>query len=121
MTGVAFIDAGMAWGQDIPVEYQEQPDNVRSVIINDADLNFKVGKPVDYFITSDGQIGTGPPPTGTSSTTFRATEGDVLIGAGFGLRTILLGFPLRYDVGWPYYRDGFGEKPIHYISIALDF
>ena len=50
-----------------------------------------------------------------------ANQGDILMGAGFGLRTILLGFPLRYDVGWPYYRDGFDSKPIHYITIGIDF
>lgn len=121
LTGVAFIDAGMAWGQDIPIEYQLRSNEIRSVTLNGKDLNFKVGKPVDYYLTSDGQIGTGSPPAGASATTFKAVDGDVLVGAGFGLRTILLGFPVRYDVGWPYYRGGFGGKPIHYISIALDF
>jgi hypothetical protein len=33
----------------------------------------------------------------------------------------VFGFPLRYDVGWPYYRDGFGSDPIHYITIGVDF
>jgi len=120
MTGVAFIDAGMAWGQDIPIEYQVETGRLRSTTLNSGDLDFKVGKPVDYYITTDGEVGTGPPPPETFST-FEAVEGDVLIGAGFGLRTILLGFPLRYDVGWPYYRDGFGGDPIHYISIGIDF
>ncbi|MGD8427893.1 MAG: hypothetical protein PVH63_09685 [Balneolaceae bacterium] len=121
MTGVAFVDAGMAWGVDIPIEYQERSGNIRSVILNESKLNFKVGKPVDYYITPDGNIGTGPPPQGTSSSTFQAFDGDVLIGAGFGLRTIILGLPIRYDVGWPYYRGGFGGKPIHYISLGIDF
>ncbi|HKK45774.1 MAG TPA: hypothetical protein VJ964_09645 [Balneolaceae bacterium] len=121
MTGIAFIDAGMAWGIDIPIEYQEQYGNIRSEILNEKELNFKVGKPKDYYITADGEIGSGPPPTGTSASTFEALNGDVLIGAGFGLRTIILGLPLRYDVGWPYYRKGFGKKPIHYISLGIDF
>lgn len=117
--GVAFIDAGMAWGQEIPIEYIDLSGNEESVILNEDELNFKVAKPVQYFITDDGNIGIGTPPEGAVD--FEATDGDVLIGAGFGLRTILLGLPVRYDVGWPYYRDGFSKKPIHYISIGIDF
>ncbi|MEX0684718.1 MAG: hypothetical protein WD267_07305 [Balneolales bacterium] len=46
---------------------------------------------------------------------------DPLIGTGFGLRTILLGLPFRWDIGWPYdLDDGFGSR-IHYFSIGLDF
>ncbi|MEX1137518.1 MAG: hypothetical protein WEB89_11490 [Balneolales bacterium] len=46
---------------------------------------------------------------------------DPLIGSGFGLRTILLGLPVRWDIGWPYdIGDGFGSR-IHYFSIGLDF
>jgi len=44
---------------------------------------------------------------------------DVLAGAGFGLRTILLGLPFRWDVGWPY--DGSFGRRVHYFSIGLDF
>ena len=47
-------------------------------------------------------------------------QSDLLMGAGFGLRTILLGLPFRYDVGWPYSSDGFGD-PIHYITLGIDF
>lgn len=46
-----------------------------------------------------------------------------LAGAGFGLRTILLGLPFRYDIAWPYELEdgsGFGRR-IHYFSIGLDF
>lgn len=45
-----------------------------------------------------------------------------LVGSGFGLRTIFLGLPFRWDVGWPYDVDsgGFGRR-IHYFSIGLDF
>lgn len=57
-------------------------------------------------------------------TTWRDFENDrILAGAGFGLRTILLGFPLRYDIAWPYdleNREGFGRR-VHYISIGVDF
>ncbi|MEX2397254.1 MAG: BamA/TamA family outer membrane protein [Balneolales bacterium] len=46
---------------------------------------------------------------------------EILVGSGFGLRTILLGMPFRWDIGWPYDVDnGFGSR-IHYFSIGLDF
>lgn len=52
------------------------------------------------------------------------TERDaVLAGTGFGLRTILLGLPFRYDLAWPYDLEGdngFGRR-VHYFSIGLDF
>jgi hypothetical protein len=47
----------------------------------------------------------------------------VLAGTGFGLRTILLGLPFRYDLAWPYDMEdgtGFGRR-VHYFSIGLDF
>lgn len=63
-------------------------------------------------------------------TTWREFENDrVLAGAGFGLRTILLGLPFRYDLAWPYEFSsdadlgrsrGFGSR-IHYFSIGIDF
>ncbi|MEX0681353.1 MAG: peptidase MA family metallohydrolase [Balneolales bacterium] len=46
-----------------------------------------------------------------------------LAGTGFGLRTILLGLPFRYDIAWPYDmhgNEGFGRR-VHYFSIGLDF
>ncbi|MCS7083145.1 MAG: peptidase MA family metallohydrolase [Bacteroidetes bacterium] len=45
---------------------------------------------------------------------------DLYVGAGFGLRTILLGFPLRLDFAWPYDGQRFGRSKT-YISIGLDF
>lgn len=52
---------------------------------------------------------------------FSYLDGDVLIGSGFGLRTIVFGLPFRWDVAWPYGRDGFRKDPIHYFSIGIDF
>jgi Tol biopolymer transport system component len=51
-----------------------------------------------------------------------ASFNDMLVGSGFGLRTILLGLPFRYDIGWPYDVDTgrFGSR-IHYFSIGIDF
>lgn len=45
---------------------------------------------------------------------------DLLIGAGFGVRTILLGYPVRLDFAWPYDGRGFGDRRT-YFSIGLDF
>ncbi|MDZ7659714.1 peptidase MA family metallohydrolase [Fodinibius sp.] len=114
LNGVAFFDAGMAWGQDVVFEFFRQSFNQQfsreSIVLNESDLDFRVSK------RSQRQINTG---NGTFNVP--VNEGDILMGAGFGLRTILFGFPLRYDVGWPYYRDGFGSDPIHYITIGVDF
>jgi outer membrane protein assembly factor BamA len=46
--------------------------------------------------------------------------GDLLIGTGFGMRMWFLGFPLKFDVGWPYNGAGFGQ-PIYYFSLGADF
>jgi len=45
---------------------------------------------------------------------------DLLVGAGFGLRTILLGYPVRLDYAWPYDGQRFGRRKV-YFSIGLDF
>jgi len=45
---------------------------------------------------------------------------DLLVGMGVGLRTILLGYPLRLDWAWPYTGRGFGDSQF-YFSIGLDF
>ncbi len=123
MTGAAFIDAGTAWGQDIPLELQNQRGQVVDrKTLNDSDLNFKVSEPVQYYLNrSTGDLTTEQPSDLSNYSTFESLQGDVLIGAGFGIRTILLGLPFRYDIGWPYYRGGFGSDPIHYFSIGIDF
>lgn len=108
ISGVAFLDAGMAWGQDILFEFSDP--NRDPVKLNDSELDFKVSKEIQQTVTTPG-----------GSFTVPINDGDILMGAGFGLRTILFGFPLRYDVGWPYFRDGFDSDPIHYITIGIDF
>ena len=45
---------------------------------------------------------------------------DVLLGTGVGLRTLLLGYPVRVDWGWPFDGRSFGEAQV-YFSIGLDF
>ncbi len=113
LTGVAFVDAGMAWGQEVTFEYRNQDGELVKADppLNDKDLNFRISKREQRSIAVPG----------AGDLNVDVDNGDILMGAGFGLRTILFGFPLRYDVGWPYYRDGFESKPIHYITIGVDF
>ncbi|MFP8488026.1 peptidase MA family metallohydrolase [Gracilimonas sp. Q87] len=113
ITGAAFLDIGSAWGERIDYGLI---DSNSDPIVNDAKLDFKVAE--ERFGTyelrnQDGSLaGTGQAPY---------LDGDILIGAGFGLRTIVFGLPFRYDVGWPYQRSGFLSDPIHYFSIGIDF
>jgi len=45
---------------------------------------------------------------------------DLLIGTGFGLRSYLLFFLVRFDVAWAYDVKSF-SKPKYYFSIGTDF
>ena len=45
---------------------------------------------------------------------------DLLVGMGFGLRTLLLGYPIRLDYAWPFDGHRFGPRRL-YFSIGLDF
>lgn len=45
---------------------------------------------------------------------------ETLVGSGFGLRTILLGLPVRWDIGWPR-EDGRWGQRVHYFSLGIDF
>lgn len=109
ITGAAFLDVGTAWGERI--DYGLLVDG--EPVINEAKLDFKVA---EERFSDQAQTPQGP-------VNFEAPyyDGDILIGAGFGLRTIVFGLPFRYDVGWPYERNGFGNNPIHYFSLGIDF
>ena len=113
VTGVAFLDVGSAWGDRIDYGLIDGNGND---IINESKLDFKIAEErTGMFELRDQNgnlLGSGPAPY---------LDGDILMGAGFGLRTILFGLPFRYDVGWPYQRSGFLSKPIHYFSIGIDF
>ncbi len=100
ITGLAFVDAGTAWEGRLP--------------------EFKVSRLEERFINPEtGQPREDGPQLGDQRAT--VADGDILIGAGFGLRTILFGLPFRYDIGWAYEREGFSNDPIHYFSIGIDF
>ena len=45
---------------------------------------------------------------------------DLLIGTGFGIRTLFLGYPVRFDFAWPFDGYEFGDRHT-YVSIGLDF
>lgn len=45
---------------------------------------------------------------------------DLLTSAGFGVRTIFLGYPIRFDFAWPYDGQRFQDRRT-YISLGLDF
>ncbi len=122
ITGAAFIDVGAAWGFDIPYSRFIDSQTGEPIVYfeNPAGLDWKVGTKQQGFINPNtGLLRDGAPLEGDIPTSY--VDGDILIGAGFGLRTILLGLPFRYDVGWPYGRGGFQGKPIHYFSIGIDF
>lgn len=45
---------------------------------------------------------------------------DMLVGMGFGLRTLIIGYPVRLDFAWPHDGQRFGNREV-YLSIGLDF
>ena len=116
------MDAGMAWGYNIEQTILLQNGAVTDPIpLNDKSLDFKIGQSqIAYYDAVQGQL-VDSPVTGNETYAFNYVDGDVLVGAGFGLRTIVFGLPLRWDLAWPYGRSGFIKDPIHYFSIGIDF
>jgi hypothetical protein len=45
---------------------------------------------------------------------------DVLVGAGLGLRTVVLGYPVRADWAWPFDGRAFADARF-YLSVGADF
>lgn len=124
MTGIAFIDAGAAWGQDISFEAPLSDGTQLNYFTNSSDFDFRVQERGSrYYDNTTGQVLEERPPDfeGGNYAELPYRDGDLLIGTGFGIHTIIFGLPLRYDVGWPYYADGFGSRPIHYFSLGIDF
>ena len=59
-------------------------------------------------------------PTGTTVTQTLGGVGPFVGGYGFGARSTLFGYFLKYDVGWPM-SSFFKNKPVMYLSLGLDF
>jgi len=121
LQGVAFVDAGASWGLDVPYNLLNQASGQtfnQPYYTNKAQLDFKVARKEIVNVNPNTGL---PAQPGEQSVQKEVLANDVLIGAGFGFRTILLGLPFRYDIGWPYYADGFGHHPVHYFTIGIDF
>ncbi len=93
LQGVAFVDAGSVWGGT--ETYQNQFGEV-----------FTEKNSFNFWTTN--------PDTG------ERVFDDLIVAAGFGLRTILLGYPVKLDFAWPHDGQRFRERRT-YFSIGLDF
>jgi hypothetical protein len=70
-----------------------------------------IKRPDQTFYNSSGNVWVTVKPKGV---------GPFVGGYGFGARSTLLGYFVKYDVGWP--MDGFFKgKPVMYLSLGLDF
>lgn len=123
LTGVMFMDLGAAWG--ISRGYYAFLDGNTGEPI----YFYTEGKSLDLRLSQIDQVILDPRTGLIAQEPLDPTipyvqqnvrRGDLLLGLGFGLRTVLIGLPFRYDVAWPRYYDGLG-KPIHYFSIGIDF
>lgn len=142
LTGVAFFDFGAAWGFDRTFNYSNRFINDETGEVFNVEfpvktvdgafdptfntdeklyVRFDVLNPDNREILED-PANFSLPVTGDNIITQEVNydQGSLLAGAGFGLRTILFGFPVRWDVAWPYRVGGFGDH-IHYFSIGIDF
>lgn len=95
MEGVAFMDAGSVWGGDRILGYL--PDGREVTERNGFNL----------WTERDPETG-------------RRTLDDLIVAGGLGLRTILLGYPVKLDFAWPFDGHGFGKRRT-YLSIGFDF
>lgn len=119
ITGAIFLDVGTAWGYDITQSYSTN-NGVIQVNENPKELDFKLGTEVTQYLDVDGNLYEEQSPGG-GRLPLTYIDGDLLMGSGFGLRTIVFGLPFRYDVGWAISQNGFEPGPIHYFSIGIDF
>ena len=97
--------------------------------INNAFLrNFQLTQFVDLGTAWNGSYGKIERPTvvyETPNSPVRVLTkvggiGPFVGGYGFGARSMLLGYFLKFDAGWP--MDGFfNQKPVLYLSLGLDF
>ena len=88
--------------------------NIQTVAFVDAGVIADGG--VDVFQTETADDDDDP----ATPDVERRVFDDVLLGAGVGVRTLVLGYPVRADWGWPFDGRGFGD-PSLYFSVGLDF
>ena len=91
ITGALFLDVGTAWGFDISHNFTNGQDQI-TISQNSKELNFKIGEKVSsYFDTQTNEFVDDP---NLNTIEINYYDGDILVGGGFGLRTILFGLPL---------------------------
>ena len=73
-------------------------------------------RPVNIYNSPDGSGNNGP----MTITQKAGGIGPFLVGYGFGARSTLFGYFLKYDVGWPMV-GFFKGRPVMYLSMGLDF
>lgn len=74
----------------------------------------------DAGVIADGGLDVWRTPTDTTGAPLPRVLDDVLLGAGVGLRTTVLGYPLRADWAWPFDGRAIGPRRF-YLSVGLDF
>jgi len=121
VTGAFFFDIGTAWGFDINQSFVNRNGNIVQVTKNSKDLDLVLGQEVTTFYDLTNSRFVDGPVNGADVVQFNSVNGDLLAGTGFGLRTIVFGLPLRYDMAWALGREGFEPGAVHYFSIGIDF
>jgi hypothetical protein len=97
---VQFIDLGTAWVGG--------PKNIE--------------RPTSYFVHTipDADQNQIPEPGNPVTVKMRAGGiGPFAGGYGFGARTTVLGYFLKFDTGWP--MGGIFKHPVYYFALGLDF
>jgi len=95
MQGVAFLDAGSVFGGNRILGYTELGEEVTEK------------NAFNLWTVRDSSTG-------------KRYFDDLIVAGGFGLRTILLGYPVKLDFAWPFDGHSFGERRT-YFSIGFDF
>lgn len=97
---IQFIDLGTAWAGSF--SNIKRPTIVYSpTLVNGSDVNTDPNNPVRALVKAGG-------------------IGPLAGGYGFGARSTLLGYFLKFDAGWPM-RGIFRGAPVYYFALGLDF
>ena len=82
--------------------------NVQGIIFSDVGALWGgrgLNNPLNFFKTNDAG---------------KQVFDDLAVSTGFGIRTLLLGYPVRFDFAWPFDGQRFGKQRT-YISVGFDF